>query len=83
MMETFREESLGGGIRLLQNERFPLGTDSLLLSRFLTLPRAARVADLGAGNAALGLLLCVGSDGLFCFRRLDAQKIYAKAPELN
>lgn len=29
------------------------------------------------------MLLCVGSDGLFCFRRLDAQKIYAKAPELN
>lgn len=62
MMETFREESLGGGIRLLQNERFPLGTDSLLLSRFLTLPRAARVADLGAGNAALGLLLCARSN---------------------
>ena len=29
------------------------------------------------------MLLCIGSDGLFCFRRLDAQKIYAKAPELN
>lgn len=29
------------------------------------------------------MLLCVGSDGLFCFRRLDAQKMYAKAPELN
>lgn len=29
------------------------------------------------------MLLYVGSDGLFCFRRLDAQKMYAKAPELN
>lgn len=29
------------------------------------------------------MLLCVGSDGLFCFRRLDAQKMYAKALELN
>lgn len=57
----YREEFLGGGIRLLQNERFRLGTDSLLLSRFVSLPKAARVADLGAGNAALGLLLCVRS----------------------
>ncbi len=56
------EELLGGGIRLLQNERFRLGTDSLLLSRFVTLPKNARVADLGAGNATLGLLLCARSE---------------------
>lgn len=37
---------------------FRLGTDSVLLSQFMTLPKAARVADLGAGCGTLGLLLC-------------------------
>ena len=37
---------------------FPLGTDSVLLSQFLTLPSKAHVVDLGAGSGTLGLLLC-------------------------
>ncbi|MDR0889119.1 MAG: methyltransferase [Oscillospiraceae bacterium] len=53
------EESLYNGIRMLQPEGgFRLGTDSMLLAHFLELPRAARVADLGAGCGTLGLLLC-------------------------
>ena len=47
------------GIQIGQSEQgFPLGTDSVLLSRFLTVPRSARIADLGAGCGTLGLLLC-------------------------
>lgn len=53
-MEVFQN-----GIRLLTDGgRFPLGTDSMLLADFLTLPKGARVADLGSGCGALGLLLC-------------------------
>lgn len=37
---------------------FPLSTDSMLLSHFVRLPKNARVLDLGAGCATLGLLLC-------------------------
>ncbi len=40
---------------------FRLGTDSVLLSQFMTLPKGARVADLGAGCGTLGLLLCARS----------------------
>lgn len=42
----------------LQQGRFRLGTDSVLLSQFITLPKRARIADLGAGCGTLGLLLC-------------------------
>ena len=37
---------------------FPLSTDSMVLSAFTRLPRAARVLDLGSGCGTLGLLLC-------------------------
>ena len=37
---------------------FPLSTDSMLLAHFVKLPRNAKVLDLGAGCAALGVLLC-------------------------
>lgn len=37
---------------------FRLGTDSVLLTQFLSLPKRAKVADLGAGCGTLGLLLC-------------------------
>lgn len=37
---------------------FRLGTDSVLLAQFLTLPRRAKIADLGSGCGTLGLLLC-------------------------
>ncbi len=50
-------ESLWNGI-VLKHGPFPLGTDSVLLSHFLTLPPRARVADLGAGCGTIGLLLC-------------------------
>ncbi len=53
------EETLWNGIRMLQPERhFRLGTDAVLLADYLTLPRKARVADLGSGSGAIGLLLC-------------------------
>ncbi len=42
----------------LQQGSFRLGTDSVLLSQFITLPKRAKIADLGAGCATLGLLLC-------------------------
>lgn len=52
-------ESLWNGVQMLQPERgFRLGTDSVLLAEFLTLPVSARIADLGAGCGTLGLLLC-------------------------
>lgn len=55
-------EELWNGIRMLQPERgFRLGTDSVLLAEFLTLPPKARVADLGAGCGTLGLLLSARS----------------------
>lgn len=41
---------------------FPLSTDSMALARFVTLPRNARVLDLGSGCGTLGLLLCASSD---------------------
>ena len=40
---------------------FPLSTDTMLLSDFVRLRPRARVADLGCGCGALGLLLCARS----------------------
>ena len=37
---------------------FPLSTDSMVLCRFVKLPRKARVLDLGSGCGTLGTLLC-------------------------
>ena len=42
---------------------FPLSTDSMLLSHFVRLPKNARVLDLGAGCATLGVLLCAKDGG--------------------
>ena len=42
---------------------FPLSTDSMVLSRFLKLPKNARVLDLGSGCGTLGLLLCAKDPG--------------------
>ena len=50
-------EELWNDIFLQQGE-FRLGTDSVLLSQFLTLSKKSRIADLGAGCGTLGLLLC-------------------------
>lgn len=42
---------------------FPLSTDSMVLAHFVTLPKNARVLDLGSGCGTLGLLLCARDDG--------------------
>ncbi|MBQ6431246.1 MAG: methyltransferase [Oscillospiraceae bacterium] len=53
------EETLWNGIRMAQPDGgFRLGTDSVLLAQFLTVPRGAKIADLGSGCGTLGLLLC-------------------------
>lgn len=49
-------ETLWNGV-VLKRGPFPLGTDSVLLSHFMTLRTGSRVADLGAGCGTLGLLL--------------------------
>lgn len=53
-------ETLWNGIHMVQAD-FPLGTDSVLLANFISLPKNARVADLGSGAGTLGLLLCAGN----------------------
>lgn len=52
-----KTEMLWNGMDMIQGG-FRLGTDSVLLAQFLTLPRRAKVADLGSGCGTLGLLLC-------------------------
>ena len=42
---------------------FPLSTDSMVLSHFVSLPKNARVLDLGSGCGTLGLLLCSKDPG--------------------
>lgn len=42
---------------------FPLSTDSMVLAHFTTLPKNARVLDLGSGCGTLGLLLCASDPG--------------------
>lgn len=52
-------EHLANGFTLeLCEGAFPLSTDSMVLSRFVRLPKNARVLDLGSGCGTLGLLLC-------------------------
>lgn len=52
-------EYLPNGYRLeIPPDCFPLSTDSMALSHFVSLPRQARVLDLGSGCGTLGLLLC-------------------------
>ena len=56
-MEEF--EVLSNGMKILQSDRlFRLGTDSMLLSDFCLPTRGQRIADLGCGGGALGVLLC-------------------------
>ena len=57
-------EYLPNGLTLnLPQGTFPLSTDSMLLAHFATLPRNAKVLDLGAGAGTLGLLLCAKDPG--------------------
>lgn len=51
-------EQLWNGIEIIEQAGFPLGTDCVLLSHFVSFPKGARVADLGSSWGALGLLLC-------------------------
>ena len=56
-------ESLPNGFTLeLSGGSFPLSTDSMVLSHFVSLPRNAQVLDLGSGCGTLGLLLCSRND---------------------
>ena len=56
-------ESLPNGFTLeLTGGSFPLSTDSMVLSHFVSLPRNAQVLDLGSGCGTLGLLLCSRND---------------------
>ena len=56
-------ESLPNGFTLeLSDGSFPLSTDSMVLSHFVSLPRNAQVLDLGSGCGTLGLLLCSRND---------------------
>ena len=58
-----RIETLWNGVTMIQPEEgFRLGTDSVLLARFLSLPKRAKVADLGSGCGTLGLLLCASDE---------------------
>ncbi len=52
-------EVLSNGMRILQTEQlFRLGTDSILLANFCKKLHGGRIADLGCGGGALGILLC-------------------------
>ena len=52
-------EVLQNGVTLLTpTGTFPLSTDSILLADFVKLQKNAKVLDLGAGCATLGMLLC-------------------------
>lgn len=52
-------EYLWNGIRLLQpDDAFRIGTDSVLISDFMTLPKGANICDLGSGSGTIPLLLC-------------------------
>lgn len=57
-------ERLFNGFTLdLGEGAFPLSTDSMVLSGFVRLPKAARVLDLGSGCGTLGVLLCAKDSG--------------------
>lgn len=57
-------EILPGGLTLeIPKGCFPLSTDSMVLSHFVTLSKNARVLDLGSGCGTLGLLLCASDTG--------------------
>lgn len=61
-MEDF--EVLSNGMRILQSdELFRLGTDSILLADFCVPLRGKKIADLGCGGGALGILLCAADAG--------------------
>ena len=57
-------ETLHNGFTLEYCENaFPFSTDSMLLADFTTLPKNAKVLDLGAGCGTLGVMLCAKDTG--------------------
>ena len=75
------EEQLWNGMRL-RHEGFPLGTDSVLLAHFLTLPPRARVVDFGSGCGTLGLLLCA-RDAACCVTGVELDEQAHRLAEQN
>ena len=58
---------------------FPLSTDSMALAGFVTLPKSAKVLDLGSGCGTLGLLLCA-DDEKCCVTGMELnEKAHAEA----
>ncbi len=57
-MKQVMMEQLWNGMTIASDRSFPVGTDSMLLAQFLTLPRQAKIADFGSGCGTLGILLC-------------------------
>ena len=56
-------EYLQNGFLLeLSKGAFPLSTDSIALSHFVSLKKGAQVLDLGSGCGTLGLMLCAKDD---------------------
>lgn len=51
-------DDIGGGLKLIRHrDQFALGTDAVLLSKFVALSTKDRVIDLGAGPGSIPLLL--------------------------
>ena len=55
---TTYPERFPGGLTFCPGAGFPLSTDTMVLADFVRLRPGSRVADLGSGSGALGLLLC-------------------------
>lgn len=66
-------EELWKGLSLRQETGFRLGTDSVLLADFMTLPRRAQIVDLGSGCGTLGILLCA-RDSECCVTGLELRE---------
>ncbi len=72
-------EALWNGVELLYEAgSFRLGTDSVLCAGFADFPKGARVADLGCGGGAIGLMLLANDPSL----RLTGIELDANAANL-
>ncbi len=62
-MNELPVEAFPGGFQFIPGKDvFPLSTDTMVLSDFVRLRPGSKVADLGSGSGALGLLLCAKTD---------------------
>lgn len=58
-MKNMVTESFPGGFHFIPGEdSFPLSTDTMVLADFVRPRPGSKIADLGSGSGALGLLLC-------------------------